>query len=492
MLGERDGGAESTIEQVRVRFSPAPTGSLHIGSARTALFNWLYARHQQSSGAAGVFVLRIEDTDVARSRDEWVVGIQDTLRWLGLDWDEGPILQSSRFEIYRDAADRLFSQGDAYECYCTEDEVRERNDAAIAAGRAPGYDGRCRALTPDERVALAAEGRPRTIRFRTPDEGVSSFTDLIRGEVRVEWSLIHDFVIVRSDGTPIFFLANAVDDLEMGITQVIRGEDLIDSTHRVLALRAALGATDTPEYAHLPLIVDAESRAKLSKRHGAVALEDFGDDGYLPEALMNYIALLGWAPADDGHEVMSASELVAAFDLDRVTHAAAGFDRAKLDWLNGEWIRRLAADELFARVEPMARARFAEGFDSDIGAQASAIAQPRAVTLVQIVDQMGFLFVDESGFRIEPESWEIVVATDRIGEVLDAVIAHVESCDWSVDELALQPVTEAIGIKFRKVAPAVYAAVEGVHRGLPLFDSMYLLGRERTLSRLRAARALLS
>jgi glutamyl-tRNA synthetase len=468
---------------VRVRFSPAPTGSLHIGSARTALFNWLYARHH-----GGSFVLRIEDTDVARSREEWVVGIQDTLRWLGLDWDEGPVLQSSRFDIYREAAAGLLARGDAYECYCTEDEVRERNDAAVAAGRAPGYDGRCRALTPDERVALAAEGRPRTIRFRTPDEGVSTFTDLIRGEVRVEWSLIHDFVILRSDGTPIFFLANAVDDLEMGITQVIRGEDLIDSTHRVLALRAALGATDTPEYAHLPLIVDVESRAKLSKRHGAVALEDFAADGYLPEALMNYIALLGWAPAEDGHEVMSATELIGEFDLDRVTHAAAGFDRPKLDWLNGEWIRRLAADELFARVEPMARARFGERFDPEVGAQASAIAQPRAVTLVQIVDQMGFLFVDESEFRIEPESWEVVVGTDRIGEVLDAVIAHVESCDWSVDALALQPVTEAIGIKFRKVAPAVYAVVEGVHRGLPLFDSMYLLGRDRTLARLRAAR----
>jgi glutamyl-tRNA synthetase len=203
---------------------------------------------------------------------------------------------------------------------------------------------------------------------------------------------------------------------------------------------------------------------------------------------MNYIALLGWAPAEDGHEVMSATELVGEFDLDRVTHAAAGFDRPKLDWLNGEWIRRLAADELFARVEPMARARFGERFDPEVGAQASAIAQPRAVTLVQIVDQMGFLFVDESEFRIEPESWEVVVGTDRIGEVLDAVIAHVESCDWSVDALALQPVTEAIGIKFRKVAPAVYAVVEGVHRGLPLFDSMYLLGRDRTLARLRAAR----
>src|SRR3954466_5179808 len=311
---------------VKVRFSPAPTGSLHIGGARTALFNWLYARHHAISNGGGTFVLRIEDTDVARSREEWVVGIQDTLRWLGLDWDEGPYLQSARFDLYRDAAARLLEKGDAYECYCTEDEVKERNDAAVAAGRPPGYDGKRPALTPDERVTLAAEGRPRTIRFRTPDEGVSSFTDLIRGEVKVEWSLIHDFVIVRSGGEPIFFLANAVDDLDMAITHVIRGEDLIDSTHRVLALRHALvGASGTPDpqFAHLPLIVDVETRAKLSKRHGAVALEDFATAGYLPEALTNYLALLGWAPADDGREVMDAAELVAEFDLDRVTHAAA-------------------------------------------------------------------------------------------------------------------------------------------------------------------------
>jgi glutamyl-tRNA synthetase len=472
---------------VRVRFSPAPTGSLHIGSARTALFNWLYARHHD-----GVFVLRIEDTDVARSREEWVVGIQDTLRWLGVDWDVGPVLQSWRFDVYLAAADRLLAQGDAYECYCTEDEVRERNDAAVAEGRPPGYDGRCRALTPDERVALAAEGRPRTIRFRTPDEGVSTFTDLIRGEVQVEWSLIHDFVIVRSDGAPIFFLANAVDDLDMGITHVIRGEDLIDSTHRVLALRHALAATDDPQYAHLPLIVDKETRAKLSKRHGAVALEDFIAAGYLPEAVMNYLALLGWAPSDDGHEVMDAAELIAEFDLDRVTHAAAGFDLDKLDWLNGEWIRRLDRDKLTARVLPLAQERFGDAFDPEVGADAVALAQERAVTLVQIVDQMGFLFVDEGAFRIEPDSWAVTEKTDRIAEVLDAVIAHVESCEWTVEALALQPVTEALGIKFRKVAPAVYAVVEGVHRGLPLFDSMYLLGRERTLGRLRAARARLA
>jgi glutamyl-tRNA synthetase len=481
---------------VKVRFSPAPTGSLHIGGARTALFNWLFARHHAAAGDGGVFVLRIEDTDVARSREEWVIGIQETLRWLGLDWDEGPFLQSERFALYIAAADRLLAQGDAYECFCTEEEVKQRNDRAVAEGRPPGYDGHCRALTPDERVALAAEGRPRTIRFRTPDDGVSSFTDLIRGEVKVEWSLIHDFVIVRSDGAPIFFLANAVDDLEMGITHVIRGEDLIDSTHRVLALRHALvdgsSGTADPQYAHLPLIVDAESRAKLSKRHGAVALEDFVDAGYLPEALTNYLALLGWAPAEDGHEVMDAAELIAEFDLDRVTHAAAGFDRDKLDWLNGEWIRRIDLDDLVARVLPLARARFGAGINPALVAAAVALAQERAVTLVGIVDQMAFLFTGlddrDDAFEIAPESWEVVERTDRIAEILDAVVDHVETCPWSVEALALQPVTEALGIKFRKAAPAVYAAVEGVHRGLPLFDSMFLLGRDRTVARLRAAR----
>jgi len=274
----------------------------------------------------------------------------------------------------------------------------------------------------------------------------------------------------------------------MAITHVIRGEDLIDSTHRVLALRAALGGTEAPQFAHLPLIVDAESRAKLSKRHGAVALEDFRGDGYLPEALMNAIALLGWAPADDGDEVLDADALVAAFDLDRVTHAAAGFDRPKLDWLNGEWMRALTREELAARVEPFARGRFGDAYDTRVGGEAVGLAQERAVTLVQIVDQMTFLFVDDADFRIAPESWEVVERTDRIVEVLDAVIAHVETCEWTVDALALQPVTDALGIKFRKVAPAVYAVIEGVHRGLPLFDSMHLLGRDRTLARLRAAR----
>ncbi len=466
----------------RVRFSPAPTGSLHVGGARTALFNWLFARHE-----GGSLVLRIEDTDVARSRPEWIEGIQATLAWLGLDWDEGPILQSARFERYHAAADRLLAEGRAYECYCTEEEVQARNEAARAAGRPPGYDGHCRDLDAEQRATLAAEGRPRTLRFRTPDDGLSSFTDRIRGEVGVEWSTIPDFVIVRSDGTPLFFLANAVDDIEMAITHVIRGEDLLDTTHRVLALREALGVTDRPAYAHLPLIVGAD-RAKLSKRHGAVALEDFRDDGYLPEAVLNYLALLGWGP-EDGREVLDGAELVREFDLGRVVHSPAFFDHQKLDWMNGEWIRRLDLDELERRTLPIARARFGDRFDPAVLRGAMRIGQERAVTLAALIEQTDFLFVDEQEFAIDPASWERLEKAERAGEVLDAVIGYVETCPWeSSEDLDVRPVLEELGVKPRKVMHVLYTAVEGRAAGLPLFDSMFLLGRERTLRRLRAAR----
>jgi glutamyl-tRNA synthetase len=465
----------------RVRFSPAPTGSLHVGSARTALFNWLFARHH-----GGHFALRIEDTDAARSRAEWVDGIQDTLRWLGLDWDGHPVRQSTRFDLYRAAAERLLAGGRAYECYCTEEEVKARNEAARAEGRTPGYDGHCRDLTPEERAGRAAEGRPRSIRFRTPDDGVSTFDDAIRGLVSVEWSKIPDFVIVRSDGAPLFFLANAVDDADMAITHVIRGEDLLDSTHRVLALRDALSGGSPPVYAHLPLIVGAD-RAKLSKRHGAVALEEFRDGGYLPEAVMNYLALLGWAP-EDGREVLDAAELVSGFDLERVTHSAAAFDHQKLDWLNGEWIRRLSLDELERRARPSAEARFGDRLDAETFREALRIGQERAVTLVSLVDQMDFLFLTEEEFGIAPESWDRLARTDRVAEILDAVIAHLETCDWTVEAIDFRPVLDGLGIKARKASPAIYAAVEGRHAGLPVFDSIHLLGLDRAVARLRAAR----
>jgi glutamyl-tRNA synthetase len=465
----------------RVRFSPAPTGSLHVGGARTALFNWLYARHH-----GGTFVLRVEDTDVSRSRPEWIDGIGDALRWLGLDWDEGPVLQSLRFEGYRAAADRLLGEGRAYECYCTADELKARGDAARAAGRPPGYDGTCRDLTEDERTVLRSEGRDRSIRFRTPDTGVSSFTDQIRGEVSVDWENIPDFVIVRSDGNPLFFLANAVDDLDMRITHVIRGEDLIDSTHRVLALREALGAPDQPVYAHLPLILAAD-RAKLSKRHGAIALEEFRDDGYLPEAVLNYLALLGWG-AEDGQELFDRDELVATFDLDRVTQSAAVFDHKKLDWVNGEWMRKLSLTDLEARILPLARARFGDDIDAKVLREAVRIGQERSVTLTALLEQTDFLFVDDDELEIAPESWEKVMGTERVAEIFDAVIAHLERCEWNHDAIDPRDTLTELGVKPRKGMPALYAAIEGRHAGLPLFESIELLGRERALRRLRTAR----
>ena len=467
---------------VRVRFSPAPTGSLHVGSARTALFNYLFARHHD-----GTFVLRIEDTDQARSKDEWVVGIQDTLRWLGLDWDEGPVHQSERFAQYRSAAEDLLERGRAYECYCTPDEVKVRNDEARAAGKPPGYDGHCRELSIEDRNALASEGRPRSLRFRTPDEGTSQFIDQIRGEVRVDWSTVPDFVIVRADGSPIFFLANAVDDIDMGITHVIRGEDLIDSTHRVLGLREALGGGPPPVFAHLPLILGPD-RAKLSKRHGAVALEEFRDAGYLPEAVCNYLSLLGWSP-DDGREVMDLDEVIAAFSLEGVTHAAGAFDHAKLDWMNGEWIRRFTLPELEARSRPLASARFGADLDPELFRAALRIGQERAVTIGSLLDQMDFLFVDEEHFLIPPEVWEKVVATERNAAVLGLVIDHLEACDWSVEGVDLREPLKEAGHKVRKVMPAIYAAVEGRTAGLPLFDSLVLLGRDRARGRVIAARS---
>jgi glutamyl-tRNA synthetase len=298
-------------------------------------------------------------------------------------------------------------------------------------------------------------------------------------------------VIVRSDGNPIFFLANAVDDLDMDITHVVRGEDLLDSTHRVLALRAALGSTDRPVYAHLPLILGPD-RAKLSKRHGAVSIEDFRDGGYVPEALVNYLALLGWAP-DDGREVMDVEELVAAFDLDRVTHAAAAFDHAKLDWMNGEWIRRLTMPQLEARALPIARERLGDEIDVDRLRDAFALGQERSVTLVYLVSQSEFLFVADDEFVMSAETWDRVSGAERIIEVLDVVIGHVETCEWNAEAVGeMRGAILALGISGtqmkKKVMPALYAAVEGRPSGLPLFDSIVLLGRERSLARLRAAR----
>ncbi len=443
------------MADMRLRFSPAPTGFMHIGNMRTALFNWLEARH---TGAT--FILRIEDTDVARSTQESVDQIQQVLRWVGLEWDEGPYLQSARFDAYLEAAQRLLDSGDAYECFCTEAEVRERNEEAMREGRPPGYDGRCRSLTPEQRAAAAAAGTPRSIRFRTPDSGRSTFVDLVRGEVSVDWSTIPDFVIVRSNGTPVFFLANAVDDIEMGITHVLRGDDLLDSTHRVLALRRALGHPEPPVYAHMPMIL-GPGGAKLSKRHGVVSVEDYRDAGYLPHALINYLALLGWGP-EDGREVLTTDELIAEFDVRRVNSSPATFDPKKLEWMNGEHIRRMPVAELVSAVLPFARERYGERLDIR-------------------------LFTPDEELAVDQNSWNKLFATERANEVLDAVIAFVETCEWG-ERIELQQVIADLGLKPGKVMHVVYTAVEGTSAGLPVFDSIAMLGRDRALNRLRAAR----
>ncbi len=469
------------MSDVRVRFSPAPTGFLHIGNARTVLFNWLHARHTD-----GTFILRIEDTDVARSTQEAVAQIQLVLQWLGLHWDEGPVFQSHRFETYLAAADRLLAAGDAYECFCTEEELKARNDEATKAGQRPGYDGRCRDLTPAERDARRSEDRAGSIRFRTPDSGRSMFVDAIRGEVAVDWSTISDFVIVRSNGTPVFFLANAVDDIDMGITHVLRGEDLIDSTHRVLALRRALGVDEQPVYAHLPLIV-GPGGAKFSKRHGAVSVEEYQEQGFLAAAIVNYLALLGWAP-EDGREVLDRDELVAEFDLGRVNHSAAAFDAQKLEWMNAEHIRRLPVEELAGETLRFAQARYGDRFDIRTFEAAVKLAQERSTTLVQIAEQAAFLFVPDAEFEIDADAVDAVRKLDRVDDLVAAAIEHIERCEWTHDGIDLRPVVDALELKRKTAMKALYAAITGRTAGLPLFESIEMLGRESALTRLRRAR----
>jgi len=461
----------------RVRFAPAPTGSLHVGGARTALFNWLYARHN-----GGTFVLRIEDTDTERSRQEWVQAIRDALTWLGLEWDE-EYRQSERADRYQAAIDQLLASGDAYECFCTQEQLDERAAAAKTEGRAPGYDGTCRDLSEAQREDLRAQGATVTVRFKVPRVGVSTFTDIIRGDVSVAWDTIADFVIRRSSGEAVFYVANAVDDYDMGITHVIRGEDLLDSTHRVLAIRHALGFDIDPLFAHLPLLVGAD-RSKLSKRHGAVAMSAFAEGGYLPAALVNYIALLGF-PAEDGNEIQTLAELTDAFDLDRVNRSAAFFDYEKLGWMNAEYIRALSAEEFAAAVAPYVAERYGD-VDADILNQACSLAQGRSKTLVEAADQMGFLFRSDDEFSIDPEAWQRATKLDDWVDVVTAAAAHIETCEWTVDGVDLRPTLTALDIKARKGMPVLYAAIEGTDRGLPLFESIILVGRERAVKRLNA------
>jgi len=448
------------------------------------LFNWLFARHH-----GGSFILRIEDTDRKRSTDEAIGITIDSLRWLGLDWDEGPevggefgpYFQTQRLHIYRDVADDFLRKGKAYYCYCTPEELEDRRQAALKQGETPGYDGRCRRLTDAERAAFDAAGRPKAIRFAMPETDITVH-DLIRGDAHFPASDLRDFVIMRSDGTPTYLLAAAVDDVKMNMTHVIRGEDLLPSTPRQIEVIRALGA-DPPAFAHLPLIV-GPNQQPLSKRHGAVAVEWFREEGYLPEAVINYLALLGWS-YDAATTFFTREELIEKFDLSRVSHNPAAFDRDKLLWMNGHYIRETPDERLSALLVDRLRD---EGMPADPETVRAAVPmiKERMHTIAEGAAYLRFLFVDE----VRPDQKAAKLLGPDQADLLREAASRLEAVeDWSAEEVegVLRGLQADRELSSRHAFQPIRAAVTGTLVSPPLFESLELLGRARSVSRLRAA-----
>ena len=468
---------------VRCRFAPAPSGSLHVGNVRSALFSWLWARHND-----GTFILRVEDTDASRVTEEAFRGVLDDLRWLGLDWDEGPEVggphgpyrQSERAQIYADKVTELLASGAAYHCYCTETELEERNEAARARGEPPGYDGRCRSLTESEIAAYRAEGRTPVVRFRMPDTE-QVVEDLVKGEVRWAPGELRDFILARADGSPVFLLAVAVDDLLMGVTHVVRGDDLLASAPRNARVIEALGG-NAPAYAHVPQVLGPDRRP-LSKRHGSTSVSSFREQGFLPEALVNYLALLGWSPGDD-REVLSVPELIEAFDLTRVSSNPAAFDTEKLTWLNNRYIQSLGDDDLAARcVHFLVEAGV--GVEPGVLRDAMPLVKERMKTLTEAVDLLRFLFSDD----ITPNNKATgLLAKAPEGYLKEAAVALDASPAWDAASIAatLDGLATGAGLNRTKGWQPIRAAVTGSNVSPPLPESLALLGRERTVARLRA------
>ncbi len=462
---------------VRLRFSPSPTGYFHVGGARTALYNWLVARRE-----GGVFILRIEDTDLERNKAEWVEGIQSSMRWLGIDWDEGPYFQSERAHLYSAAAERLVSAGQAYYCECTREIVDQRTKGRPT----PGYDGFCR-----DRGLQPGPGR--ALRFRVPDEGSTTVADVVRGTPTFEHTTIEDFVIVRSNGRALFVLANVVDDVDMGITHVVRAEEHLPTTPKYVLLHRALSDGDLPVFAHAPVLVD-ERRQKLSKRRHKVALEDYRDQGILPEAMRNYLVLLGWAPAGD-REILTLEEMIAEFRLEDVNSSPAFFDERKLSHFNGEYIRALAADDFVKRAGPfLERGPWAPAdFDPSAFEALAPLVQERVKTLAEVPAMVDFLFLPEA--PIEDKAWnKRVVRGAAAAELLAGAVEEYCSCSW--DATTLHDLTaelgERYGLSLGKAQFPIRVAVTGRDVGPPLFESLVVLGRERSVERLRAALARLA
>jgi glutamyl-tRNA synthetase len=462
---------------VRVRFAPAPSGDLHLGNVRTALFNWLFARHER-----GTFVLRVEDTDPGKAKPELIGSIYEAMHWIGLDWDEGPDVggahgpyrQSERGDIYRRAIERLQAEGKVYRCYCTREEI-------LARGTPTGYDRHCRNLSDEERERFEAEGRPYALRFAVPEGRAVVVPDLIRGDVRTEYEDIQDFVVARSDGTATFPLANAVDDIEMAITHVIRGTDLLNVATPNTLVFEALGATP-PVYAHVPLLL-APDRSRLGARHGAVGILAYRAEGFLPEAMMNYLALLGWSPPT-GEELLSREQLVEQFTLDRVQSSPAVFDRDKLMWMNQEYLQRLSIDEFERHVLEL---RPDTPRDVLRKALELELLQTRVKTLAEVPGAIRYLHERPT---IDPDAAKKWLGTEEANKTLEAVGGVLETLEpWTPDAVkdAIQRVLEELGLHRRRGPKPIFVAISGSEVALPIFQSIWIIGREESVARLRDA-----
>jgi glutamyl-tRNA synthetase len=479
-------------KKVKVRFAPSPTGDLHVGNIRTALFDWAYARH-----TGGTFLFRIEDTDTTRVTDEYIQAAIDTLKWLGLNWDEGPevggengpYLQSQRLGIYAEWAQKFLDQRDAYHCYCSADELEAVREAQRAANVAPGYNGHCRDLTSDQIAAYKAEGRLPVVRMRMPDGG-TTFNDLIRGDVSFDHKFVPDFVLVRGDGSPLYTLAVAVDDVLMKVTHVLRGEDLLSSTPRQIRVYQAMGLAleDYPVFAHLPFVM-GQDNAKLSKRNGEVSIAWYRDKGFLPEAICNYLALLGWSPGDD-RENVTMKELTELFTVEKVHSSPARFDMKKLEAINGDKIRALTIDEFLDWSLPfLTKAGVITGTADEIALVKLALPliQERIIMLSEVPAMLKFLFV--KNFAVEADS-VAKITDDASKQVLERSLKELEPlATWtheSIEAALRSSLIEEMGLKPRIAFGAVRIATTGSTISPPLFESMELLGKEASLARIRA------
>lgn len=460
------------MPEVRTRFAPSPTGYLHIGGARTALFNWLFARH-----CRGKFILRIEDTDRARSTRESIQAIYDGMEWLGLDWDEGPYFQTKRFDIYKEYIRKLFSERKAYYCYCTPEELEKKRKLALAENRKPKYDGKCRERDRPE------SDEPHVIRFKTPGEGSTRVCDMIKGEVRFENSELDDLIIQRSDGYPTYNFAVVVDDIAMGITHIIRGDDHLNNTPRQILLYEALGHP-IPQFAHVPLILGAD-RTRLSKRHGATSVMAYKESGYLPQALMNYLVRLGWSYGDQ--EVFSRDEIIEKFSLDNVGKAAGIFNPEKLLWLNAHYIKEEKPENLSRLLIPFIEKRGYKAEDNETLQKIALVLRKRSKTLVEMADSSEFFFKDAVEYNKKAAEKFLKPEAIETFQILIERLGNLQTFNQEAIETVFKEVSSQRDLKLVKIAQPVRVSLTGSTASPGIYEVIEILGKKKVVDRLQKA-----